>query len=185
MTPGTYMRLRRGAAGLTIESVAMAAGVSPAERAAAQVELRALEAGDPAPDNHMTLVGRLAAVQAFRFDPAIYAALVGLQADPALPCPPICRGCGCTWNDACIGARGPCSWADETETLCSVCLDADFDHPDMGMVIAVADPDGDDCPDCGVELGAPFGRGGDRTCPVCDTTFIGTGGAGREGGDAA
>lgn len=43
----------------------------------------------------------------------------------ALPGPaggPVCRMCGCTDNNACIGRDGePCHWV--TPTLCSVCLE--------------------------------------------------------------
>lgn len=52
-------------------------------------------------------------------------------------------------------------------------LEDDIDHPLAGIVFAVADVDGDDCPDCGGDLGPVWGSAKNRTCTGCDTTFIG------------
>ncbi|HEX8402264.1 MAG TPA: hypothetical protein VF628_11235 [Allosphingosinicella sp.] len=54
-------------------------------------------------------------------------------------------------------------------------LDADLDHPDMGIVFAVSPVDGNLCPDCGGDLGDAFGFGLHRTCTGCETTFLGAG----------
>jgi hypothetical protein len=36
--------------------------------------------------------------------------------------PMICRGCGCTDDDACIGRDGvPCRWVSENPPICSSC----------------------------------------------------------------
>jgi hypothetical protein len=34
----------------------------------------------------------------------------------------VCKVCGCTDNNACITLLGPCWWVDETQTLCSACI---------------------------------------------------------------
>lgn len=55
---------------------------------------------------------------------------VAALADPAAPAKPIavvarprfprgvCKRCGCTWTDPCVGG---CAWTDTTETLCTEC----------------------------------------------------------------
>lgn len=125
VTPGRYMRLRREAAGLTIDDVAKLLADTPSGAAGFKVLIEALERNDPMSGSELTLLDQLADARIFRFDPAIYYMLVGRRADPesALPLPGLCRSCGCTWNDACVDdARGPCSWADAEATLCSHCF---------------------------------------------------------------
>lgn len=121
MTPGTYLRKRREAAGLSIEDVAHM--LSPAPHGADRVatELRLIEQDRPTGSPY-DLVDELPAI--FKFDRPVYDALVVLHADPngELPVPQICRVCACTWNDACVDPRrGPCCWLEVD--LCSHCED--------------------------------------------------------------
>ncbi|MEA3042999.1 MAG: hypothetical protein QOH47_837 [Sphingomonadales bacterium] len=126
MTPGRYLRLRREAAGLTLQHVAIIlvpAGRKTAaeDRAIFRRDVANLEADQLGGGNQVGLVDLLSSI--FSFDSAIYWLLVGRAADPdsEVPVPQICRGCGCTWNDACIdGARG-CAWSADDPTLCTVC----------------------------------------------------------------
>ena len=112
MTPGTYLRLRREAAGLSIEAVAMTIVSSPVGLPAAIAAIEAAEADRECfawADVH-----RL--TRAFRFDPSIYAALV-----EGLSFPPLCRVCACSWDDPCDDDGQGCAWADPSQTLCTVC----------------------------------------------------------------
>jgi hypothetical protein len=101
VTLGSYLRLRRKAAGLTLEQLAIGGTAALAiERdlrlptAAELVELRA----------------------SYRFDTHLLLAIVrGAN-------PPICRFCGCSELDACVGARGiGCHWVERD--LCSSCAE--------------------------------------------------------------
>lgn len=125
LKPGAYVRLRRESAGLGIDEVALRLAARPAderERTHLADILEALEG-----DEHFgrfaierqSLVWQL--VPVFPIDPSVYLALMGFAADSDLPCPRVCRGCGCNWNDACIGEGGmPCHWTGPGD-LCSLC----------------------------------------------------------------
>lgn len=40
----------------------------------------------------------------------------------------VCKKCGCTWNNPCHHADlGYCWWEDESETLCSHCVDPEIE----------------------------------------------------------
>lgn len=121
LSPGEYLRLRREAAGFDIDFVAMAIGAERGTAAEDLPLLRRLEADEPLPANVVEgLLGDLSR-RAYRFDPYIYYALAGVAADPRSPCPPICRQCGCTWNDPCRDGSAPCAWADAAATRCTAC----------------------------------------------------------------
>jgi hypothetical protein len=131
MSPGTYMRKRREAAGFTIDQVAMLVvrpGPTPrathAELARIRNELAMLE-GDHA-GRYVRLMGHLSLVVAF--DPAIYTALAAAADGAAEPVPSICRVCACSWSDPCLIPAGdgsadvtPCAWTDAGGTLCTAC----------------------------------------------------------------
>ncbi|MGN6270893.1 MAG: helix-turn-helix domain-containing protein [Sphingomonas sp.] len=132
MTPGTYLRLRREAAGVPIEKIAAQVWTDPRVSQRDRGLLIAAIEEDLTPAAAWTL----AALRRFyRFDPAVYELLVrshhhGQHVD----CPPICTLCGCTENDACqvdqagwrsaTGGLG-CWWVEPD--LCSAC---DRRHPD-------------------------------------------------------
>lgn len=116
MTPGTYLRLRREAAGLSIVDVAARLSTEPrwAEHLRAEW-IGLIEAGASSSFHTVVALGR-----AFPFDLHVLEALV--KADLGIPGAPflmqICRTCGCTQDDACAGG---CWWAEPD--LCSSCVD--------------------------------------------------------------
>lgn len=117
MAPGIYLQKRREAAGLSIDDVVQRLKVPAWAHPEFRKDLLALEQGAELPN-------MLASVRLiFPFDGEAYHALLAHAADPAseLPIPEICRGCGCTWYDACPddGSGQPCSWAEPG--LCSTC----------------------------------------------------------------
>ncbi|HEY0626707.1 MAG TPA: hypothetical protein VGD10_08225 [Allosphingosinicella sp.] len=121
MKPGDYMRLRREAAGLTIDSIALlCGGGDPKARAEAQNQMRRIENGEGDLTDHHGLLLKLRGVMAF--DLEVYEKLVLYAADQELPLPQVCRGCGCSWMDPCADRRtGTCAWADGDPTLCTTC----------------------------------------------------------------
>jgi hypothetical protein len=133
MTPGRYLRLRREAAGLTIQHVVLM--VVPARYRSA-------------PDDRADLRNRIALAEedalwrpalpplldqlggAFNFVPGIYWLLAVHHEDPGRPIriPRICRSCGCTEHDACHmpvqhagDAAATCAWVEGDRTLCTAC----------------------------------------------------------------
>jgi hypothetical protein len=114
ITPGTYLRMRREAANLSIEQVAQICWSDGIGLAAAIAAIEEAEA------DHALLEGAdlIRLLQAFRFAPSIY-----WQIAQDLRVPPLCRMCGCSWDDACEEAPGiGCAWTDPTKTLCTNCL---------------------------------------------------------------
>jgi hypothetical protein len=112
LRPAAYLRLRREAAGLSVEDVATKLAPAAAERAAARALVRLLEV-DLVVARKARPIERLAAC--YPLDPAVYYQLAG----PA-PHPPVCRGCGCSeWDPCQHEERGACSWT--TPTRCSHC----------------------------------------------------------------
>ncbi|MCC2976224.1 hypothetical protein LK533_05995 [Sphingomonas sp. PL-96] len=112
-TAGDYLCLRRQAAGLTIAQVVgrLSFGPSPL----AEKLIAAAERNDrPLTDNGLE---QLFAI--FQFDPFVYRCL-----RDGIPSGRICRGCGCSWNDACIVGGIPCSWTGrrgDGEDCCTRC----------------------------------------------------------------
>lgn len=172
MRPGTYLQKRREAALLSVRDVALL--MADDLTCVAEVVQRIEEAESDEKGLHGGFAGKLHNV--FSFDLEVYLILAALRADPKaeIPLPQICRECGCTWHDACWHPdHGSCAWVDGDPTLCTHC--SDVDHPEAGIVFAVADVNGDECPDCGGDLGPVFGTTASRTCRSCETTFIGAG----------
>jgi hypothetical protein len=104
MTPGAYLALRRGAAGLSPADVDAKAGWRPGTMAWVEDRMRKAEPG---------LLDALHG--AFPFDPII-ARRLG-EGSPAR----VCHGCGCSQMDACWDEDNctGCHWV--SETLCSDC----------------------------------------------------------------
>lgn len=121
MSPGTYLRQRREAAGLSLEAVALDVGTDPAwpahERAA---WLQLIEAdGAPIGDD---VIRALVRVKPFMFSPTVLLCLDAIHRGEQRDAPQICRGCGCTWTDPCIDAAGVCcAWVADDPTLCTSC----------------------------------------------------------------
>lgn len=102
MTPANYLRLRRKAAGLTLEQVAEQLMPRAGFRPMVVAFLRVLET-DGCTAKHRDHIDRLTAV--FPLDPDVYYQLVN---EPADRLPHICSGCGCSAYDPCTGADGTC-----------------------------------------------------------------------------
>lgn len=113
MTPGTYLWLRREAAGLSIADVVVM--ISPTKRwhAFNTAFLERIEADQDYPTPGF--VDRLRG--AFPFDRFVYRQLFcGLMP------PPICTSCGCSDLDACDDEDfGPCAWVGPDRDLCTHC----------------------------------------------------------------
>ena len=114
MTPGAYLRLRREAAGLSVEQVAERLRTEPRIAEFARAEWIELIEGDAMPAAFSTIVALRCA---FRFDLAVLEALAIAQLGAFAVAIPICRKCGCTEEDACAGR---CWWAEPD--LCSACV---------------------------------------------------------------
>ena len=127
-TPSSYLALRRKAAGLTIDQVAELIVAQASRHAlrsrqigrAAQIaDLRTLLRQLETPG----IVARLRATidilaGTFPFDPDVYFQLATTPADRH---PRICRGCGCTQEDACTGG---CRWAGQE--ICTRCSNGEL-----------------------------------------------------------
>jgi hypothetical protein len=112
LRPASYLRLRRQAAGLSVEDVAVLLAPRAADRGAARAFVRLLET-DLMVARKARPIERLATC--YPLDPAVYYQLAG----PA-PHPRVCRGCGCSeWNLCQHEERGACSLASPTR--CSHC----------------------------------------------------------------
>lgn len=129
MSPGTYLRLRREAAGLTKERVADLMAINGVFNAELKLlSLTAIEEGTDMVANAARDRFVFSLFTIMRLDGAVYMQLVDLEADPeaaaigALPVPHICTGCGCSWHDACVDRDGqPCAWSAHDPNLCTHC----------------------------------------------------------------
>lgn len=101
----TYIRLRREAAGLSIEDVARRICGHPRDLATATDLVRMLEQPGNVARSNDTL-DRLQA--AFPFDPAVYRQLA---TEPADRHPRVCVGCGCSQWDSDDAHTIPFAWA--------------------------------------------------------------------------
>ena len=119
MSPGTYLRKRREAAGLGLRQAAAnlaTLGLSfargRATRADHQTEARVALRLNMAEDDELPFSTSTAAPRRALND-AI--ALVDL------PVPRVCRGCACSENDACVDDHGACAWSLRHPDLCTAC----------------------------------------------------------------
>lgn len=126
MAPGLYLTLRRRASGLTLQHVVLSvvhSGTRDSEerRAAFRQALVALEADQLSGPPQIGIVDKLKEV--FSFDAGIYWLLVSYRqgGGPNHRPPAICRGCGCTQNDACDDLGQGCAWVPGDPNLCTVC----------------------------------------------------------------
>lgn len=119
MTPGEYLALRRGAAGLTLAQVAARLQTEPRLDERGRLQLLGQIESSAVPANAFTLAALRAC---FRFDSVVYDALADRHFGrfAALPpAPRICIGCGCTEHDACRHGFGACHWV--AADRCSAC----------------------------------------------------------------
>lgn len=127
-TPASYIALRRKSGGLTIEQVAdlILANASRHVMRSRRVgrtdqlaELRALLRQLETPGVVARQCFTLDLFSgAITFDPEVY---IQLATEPAERHPRICRGCGCTQDDACAGG---CRWAGDE--ICTRCTDGEL-----------------------------------------------------------
>lgn len=129
LSPGSYLRLRREAAGLSIQSAASALAALPiavgggtyrARTAMLEAMLLRIEGnlGFLRPEQARIVAG------AFHFDTKVYEELALIHcAGPGcgLPIPQVCHTCGCSWFDPCVDGVDCCGWSDLNPQLCTTC----------------------------------------------------------------
>lgn len=118
LTPGPYLRLRREAAGKSLEDVAALLTTTPHLHHRDRVEWLASIEADAMPITDEVLIW-LIRIEPFRFDAMLLSRLVRMSNGESLRIERICRGCGCSQYDACNDHGRGCSWVDAD--LCSVC----------------------------------------------------------------
>lgn len=120
ITPGTYLRLRREAAGLSIEDVAGVIGTDPHMDALGRAGWLRLVEADETPIG-TNVIDTLRNV--FRFDQVVLMDLADIARGAAgVPEPRLCRICACSEDDACIDPMTHlgCAWV--AADLCSACI---------------------------------------------------------------
>lgn len=142
ITPGTYLRMRREAAGLSSAEVAAMIVIVPRLPEHDLIYwLDRIEA-DVVPATFRTITCLRCY---FSFDIEVLEALVAIQFAPGraaiIPPPRLCRECACSERDACgSDAVCGCSWAEAD--LCSACAVPDApEDPDGGDPAWGIDPD--------------------------------------------
>lgn len=123
MTPGTYLRKRREAAGLELEDLALMLDSDPAVSARSRAELLAAVERDAAPVTEDLMRAVLRLGDTFRIDPVVWIRLIDLAEGQDIAWPKLCLACGCSEFDPCITARDgqqvACHWT--VGGLCSSC----------------------------------------------------------------
>lgn len=120
ITPGTYLRLRREAAGLSIEDVASVIGTIPHMDALGRAGWLRLVEADETPIG-ANVVDTLRNV--FRFDQLVLLDLADIaRGASGVPEPRLCRVCACSDADACVDpvTHVGCEWV--AADLCSACV---------------------------------------------------------------
>lgn len=127
MTPGTYLKLRRVAAGLTIMDVAAMVSTNPRYGEidkVAWIDRIERDIAALSPDVIATLS------DAFRFSRQVLLKLITLRSygPDAGEEPRICHLCGCTDLDACRDeqAQRNCAWSGADS--CTACTEKDLPH---------------------------------------------------------
>ncbi|MFD1103691.1 helix-turn-helix domain-containing protein [Sphingobium olei] len=127
MTPGTYLKLRRVAAGLTLMDVAAMVSTNPRYGEidkVAWIDRIERDIAALSPDVIATLA------DAFRFSRQVLLRLITLRSygPDAGEEPRICHLCGCTEHDACLDqATGHgCAWSGPD--TCTSCTGKDLPH---------------------------------------------------------
>ncbi|HEX8300394.1 hypothetical protein [Sphingomonas sp.] len=118
ITPARYVGLRRAASGKSIEQIAALIATTASNQAEVRALIRLLET----PGTVARSLDSIALLQAaFSIDPAVYHQLATEHADRH---PQICRGCGCSQNDACVCVElGNCAWAGPG--ICTGCTNGE------------------------------------------------------------
>ncbi len=120
MTPGTYLSLRRKAAGLSLDDVALMTDTAPVRSARDRAELLHLIEMDLVPVSSDVVI----ALQfAFAFDQQALVLLVAIHAGATVTPPQLCRICACSWNDPCVDEHHQgCAWSTDDADLCTSCI---------------------------------------------------------------
>ena len=128
MTPGTYLRKRREASGVSVGTLGQS--MVPAGKAAAKHDQLGKIFADmltEAEADRLPLDSAASKLIAdlIGFDNSIYDRLVAIRFGHNLPVPQICKTCACSWNDPCLSEgvdtiESPCSWAEAD--LCTACV---------------------------------------------------------------
>lgn len=116
VTAGRYLSLRREAAGQSIDDIAAKTGDDRNADMLRRYLTDAEAEATPLPGGTIVWLSTIIPI-----DVLVYQHLVaGRDAGP------ICVGCGCTWDDACWTARGPCAWSTITTDfdVCTICAPA-------------------------------------------------------------
>ena len=120
MTPGKYLELRRTAAGLSLDDVALMTDTTPPRCARDRAELLHLIEADLVPVSSDVVI---ALQHAFAFDQRALVLLVAIHAGADIAAPQLCRVCGCSWNDPCLDEHDQgCAWSADDTDLCTSCL---------------------------------------------------------------
>lgn len=139
MTPGRYIELRREAAGLSLEDLALRIETDVPVSARSRAELLGLMESDTAviSADVVTALRDLRAMGAFDFDPYILWQLVAIHAGAEINPPEVCATCGCSWMDPCLTEHGrACCWANHQADLCSACANGPLLNRSAGGVDA-------------------------------------------------
>ena len=126
MSPGTYLRKRREAAGLPRWAVAgflvgrqahrLRVKIGPVSPHIGRMEREIAACENDSPPFDADMAGILH--ECFPFDLAIYRQLLLIHSGADCSEPRICRECACSWNDAC---RPSCAWSETDPTICTAC----------------------------------------------------------------
>lgn len=129
LSPGTYLRKRREAAGLSIDDVAARlAGLPFPIRPATTTQVTQLTVlldRAEADQDNLTVLKAALLRNVYCFDLAVYEQLLLIHYagdGHGLPAPQVCTNCACSWHDACQTAHGPCSWSADPD-LCTACVE--------------------------------------------------------------
>jgi hypothetical protein len=120
MTPGTYLALRRKAAGFSLEDVAAGIITDPRWPELSKAAHLGLIETDVAPAS-FTTIAALRMVYPFDIDVLCALDVVTMFPEDNFNTPDICARCGCSEADPCLSADGNCGWADASYTLCDHC----------------------------------------------------------------
>lgn len=139
MSPGSYLRKRREAAGLELEDLALMLDSDPAVSARSRAELLASVERDAAPVTEDLMRAVLRLGDAFRIDPLVWIRLIDLAAGEEIGWPKLCSCCGCSEFDPCVhevgGHQVACHWvADGLCSRCATSVDADAPQPIAAIV---------------------------------------------------
>jgi len=135
MTPGTYLRKRREAAGVSLELAAVA--FLPCSNTPIQPVLGPRSAGHgmvatvlkiaawlgelESDQRHVDGIALVQMSGVVPFEREAYDRLVALHLGVDVAPPSICRECGCGVLTACTHAGYPCAWSETDPNLCTAC----------------------------------------------------------------